>query len=37
MVGSMGAFGFISESIMVLILVFFLLQSGDTFKQSSCG
>jgi predicted PurR-regulated permease PerM len=33
MVGSMGAFGFISESIVVLILVFFLLQSGDTFKR----
>jgi predicted PurR-regulated permease PerM len=33
MVGSMGAFGFISESMMVLILVFFLLQSGDTFKR----
>ena len=33
MAGSMGAFGFVSESIMVLILVFFLLLSGDTFKR----
>jgi predicted PurR-regulated permease PerM len=33
MAGSMGAVGFISESIMVLILVFFLLLSGDTFKH----
>ncbi len=33
MAGSMGLLGFISESTMVLILVFFLLLSGDTFKQ----
>ena len=33
MAGSMGAFGFIGESIMVLILVYFLLLSGDTFKR----
>jgi predicted PurR-regulated permease PerM len=33
MAGSMSAVGFISESIMVLILVFFLLLSGDTFKH----
>lgn len=33
MAGSMGAFGFISEAMMVLILVFFLLLSGDTFKR----
>ena len=33
MVGSMGAFGFVSESMMVLILVFFLLLSGDMFKR----
>lgn len=32
MAGSMGALGFISEAMMVLILVFFLLLSGDTFK-----
>jgi predicted PurR-regulated permease PerM len=31
--GSMGMFGFISESTMVLILVFFLLLAGDTFKR----
>jgi hypothetical protein len=33
MAGSMGVFGFIGESTMVLILVFFLLLSGDTFKR----
>lgn len=33
MAGSMGVFGFISESTMVFILVFFLLLSGDTFKR----
>jgi predicted PurR-regulated permease PerM len=31
--GSMGLFGFISQSAMVLILVFFLLLAGDTFKR----
>lgn len=31
--GSMGVFGFITESAMVLILVFFLLLAGDTFKR----
>ena len=31
--GSMGVFGFISQSAMVLILVFFLLLAGDTFKR----
>jgi predicted PurR-regulated permease PerM len=31
--GSPGAFGFISQTTMVLILVFFLLQAGDTFKR----
>jgi len=31
--GSMGVFGFISQSTMVLILVFFLLLAGDTFKR----
>jgi predicted PurR-regulated permease PerM len=31
--GSMGLFGFIGESAMVLILVFFLLLAGDTFKR----
>ena len=31
--GSMGAFGFISQATMVLILVFFLLLAGDTFKR----
>ena len=31
--GSMGLFDFISQSTMVLILVFFLLLAGDTFKQ----
>ena len=33
MAGSMGAFEFIGEAMMVLILVFFLLLSGDTFKR----
>jgi predicted PurR-regulated permease PerM len=33
MAGSVGVFRFISESIMVLILVFFLLLAGDTFKH----
>ena len=33
MAGSLGAFGFITESFMVLILVFFLLSAGDTFKH----
>jgi predicted PurR-regulated permease PerM len=32
MAGSMGMFGFISQSAMVVILVFFLLLAGDTFK-----
>jgi predicted PurR-regulated permease PerM len=31
--GSMGVFGFISQSAMVLILVFFLLLAGDRFKR----
>jgi predicted PurR-regulated permease PerM len=31
--GSMGVFGFISQSAMVVILVFFLLLAGDTFKR----
>jgi predicted PurR-regulated permease PerM len=31
--GSMGVFGFISQSAMVIILVFFLLLAGDTFKR----
>lgn len=31
--GSLEAFGFVSEATMVLILVFFLLQAGDTFKH----
>jgi predicted PurR-regulated permease PerM len=31
--GSMGMFGFISQSAMVIILVFFLLLAGDTFKR----
>jgi predicted PurR-regulated permease PerM len=31
--GSMGLFGFISQSVMVIILVFFLLLAGDTFKR----
>jgi predicted PurR-regulated permease PerM len=31
--GSMGVFGFISQSITVFILVFFLLVAGDTFKR----
>jgi predicted PurR-regulated permease PerM len=33
MAGSMGMFGFISQSAMVIILVFFLLLAGDTFKR----
>src|SRR3954464_3876564 len=33
MVGSLGAFEILSQSLMVLILVFFLLLSGDTFKH----
>jgi predicted PurR-regulated permease PerM len=33
MAGSMGLFGFISQSAMVVILVFFLLLAGDTFKR----
>jgi predicted PurR-regulated permease PerM len=33
MAGSMGVFGFISQSAMVIILVFFLLLAGDTFKR----
>ena len=33
MAGSMGMFGFISQATMVLILVFFLLLAGDTFKR----
>ena len=33
MAGSMGMFGFISQSAMVVILVFFLLLAGDTFKR----
>lgn len=33
MAGSMGVFGFISQSAMVVILVFFLLLAGDTFKR----
>jgi predicted PurR-regulated permease PerM len=33
MAGSMGMFGFISQAAMVLILVFFLLLAGDTFKR----
>ena len=33
MAGSMGVFGFISQSIMVLMLVFFLLLAGDSFKR----
>ena len=31
--GSMGLFGFISQSAMVIILIFFLLLAGDTFKR----
>ena len=31
--GSMGVFGFISQATMVLMLVFFLLLAGDTFKR----
>ena len=31
--GSMGVLGFISQSTMVIILVFFLLLAGDTFKR----
>jgi len=31
--GSMGVFGFIGQATMVLILVFFLLLAGDTFKR----
>jgi predicted PurR-regulated permease PerM len=31
--GSMGLFGFISQAAMVLLLVFFLLLAGDTFKR----
>lgn len=31
--GSMGLFGFISQAAMVIILVFFLLLAGDTFKR----
>jgi predicted PurR-regulated permease PerM len=31
--GSMGVFGFISQSAMVIILVFFMLLAGDTFKR----
>jgi predicted PurR-regulated permease PerM len=33
MAGSMGMFGFISQAATVLILVFFLLLAGDTFKR----
>ncbi len=33
MAGSLGAFEILSQSLMVLILVFFLLLSGDTFKH----
>lgn len=33
MPGSMGVFGFIGESTTVLILIFLLLLSGDTFKR----
>jgi predicted PurR-regulated permease PerM len=33
MAGSMGMFGFISQSAMMVILVFFLLLAGDTFKR----
>jgi len=33
MAGSMGMFGFIGQSAMVVILVFFLLLAGDTFKR----
>jgi predicted PurR-regulated permease PerM len=33
MAGSMGMFGFISQLAMVVILVFFLLLAGDTFKR----
>jgi predicted PurR-regulated permease PerM len=33
MAGSMGMFGFISQATTVLILVFFLLLAGDTFKR----
>jgi predicted PurR-regulated permease PerM len=33
MAGSKGMFGFISQSAMVVILVFFLLLAGDTFKR----
>jgi predicted PurR-regulated permease PerM len=33
MAGSMGVFGFISQLAMVIILVFFLLLAGDTFKR----
>lgn len=31
--GSVGLFGFIGDAVMLLILVFFLLVSGDTFKR----
>ena len=31
--GSLGLFGFISQSAMVIILIFFLLLAGDTFKR----
>lgn len=31
--GSMGLFGFVSQATMVLLLVFFLLLAGDTFKR----
>lgn len=31
--GSMGLFGFIGEAVTLLILIFFLLLSGDTFKR----
>lgn len=31
--GSMGVFGFVSQATMVLLLVFFLLLAGDTFKR----
>jgi predicted PurR-regulated permease PerM len=33
MAGSLGMFGFISQSAMVVILVFFLILAGDTFKR----
>ena len=31
--GSMGVMGFLSQAVMVIFLVFFLLLSGDTFKR----